>query len=321
MAPEGQKGDDAISLGKAGHVSQQLQSPGTPEPDANTANARHADDPVVVREPVERDTFLASARAMLDALHACLGGRSWELWRGEGGESRLLVRTGRYPLDADACIQIPLEVQDGRVLGVIHAPESPEVKEVEPVLAQLGRILATLLDTERAARRLEHRAEVAARRARLAEEQALTDGLTGLPNRRAWERMLAEAEARATRYAEPAAVLALDLDDLKTVNDREGHLGGDLLIRVAADVLARVIRRPDRVARVGGDEFGLIAIPCGREQADVLSVRLRSALAEVGVEASLGVEIHDPERTLRETWNRADAAMYHDKQTRRRQRG
>jgi diguanylate cyclase (GGDEF)-like protein len=129
--------------------------------------------------------------------------------------------------------------------------------------------------------------------------------------------MLAIAHARAERYDESAVIVVLDLDGLKAINDREGHLVGDLTIRVAGDVLVRVTRRPDQVARLGGDEFGIIAQPCIAQHAEVLVSRLQEALTAQGVRASIGWTAHHPERPIIETWAEADEDMYAAKERRR----
>jgi diguanylate cyclase (GGDEF)-like protein len=143
------------------------------------------------------------------------------------------------------------------------------------------------------------------------------DSMTGLGNRAAWEVMLAVAHARAERYDEPAVILLLDLDGLKAINDRDGHLIGDLAIRLTADVLVRVTRRPDRVARLGGDEFGVIAQPCTDDNADALVARIQATMTEEGIEASVGSAAHDPSEPILQTWQRADARMYATKERRR----
>ena len=88
---------------------------------------------------------------------------------------------------------------------------------------------------------------------------ALHDPLTGLPNRRALAEALERAIARSQRTGLPLAVLALDLDGFKAINDRHGHPAGDATLLEVADRLRRTIRRSDLVARLGGDEFAVIA--------------------------------------------------------------
>ena len=88
---------------------------------------------------------------------------------------------------------------------------------------------------------------------------ALHDPLTGLPNRRGLAEAIERAIARAQRSARPLAILALDLDGFKAINDRHGHPAGDTALIEIAARLRRAIRRSDLVARLGGDEFAVIA--------------------------------------------------------------
>jgi diguanylate cyclase (GGDEF)-like protein len=90
------------------------------------------------------------------------------------------------------------------------------------------------------------------------EEQSITDGLTGLKNRRFFDERLLEEFGRAQRYADPVSLIMLDLDHFKRVNDRYGHQAGDLVLRESADLLRGSLRDPDIPARYGGEEFAVI---------------------------------------------------------------
>jgi diguanylate cyclase (GGDEF)-like protein len=90
------------------------------------------------------------------------------------------------------------------------------------------------------------------------EEQSITDGLTGLRNRRFFDERLMEEFGRAQRYTDPVSLIMLDLDHFKRVNDRFGHQAGDLVLREAADLLRGSLRDPDIPARYGGEEFAVI---------------------------------------------------------------
>jgi len=122
---------------------------------------------------------------------------------------------------------------------------------------------------------------------------ALRDPLTGVANRRALDERLGYEIARHTRHGESFAVLALDLDGFKAVNDRFGHDAGDELLREAAAALVEVVRAQDTVVRLGGDEFCVLAPQTGQASADRLMTRVRAALAGVtagvsGLSASMG---------------------------------
>ena len=107
---------------------------------------------------------------------------------------------------------------------------------------------------------------------------ALRDPLTGVANRRALDERLGYEIARHTRHGESFAVLALDLDGFKAVNDRFGHDAGDELLREAAAALVEVVRAQDTVVRLGGDEFCVLAPQTGQASADRLTARVREAL-------------------------------------------
>src|SRR5205823_4336965 len=139
----------------------------------------------------------------------------------------------------------------------------------------------------------EHRAAVANARADQAEALAATDSLTGLGNQRAWWDRIAEEDARIARSEMPAVVAVIDLDDLKMINDEQGHLHGDLLLRLAAETLRHAVRTCDHVARVGGDEFAVLAVDFDGEPA-VLHDRLATALAAAEIRASVGVAVPEP---------------------------
>ncbi|BCS31565.2 hypothetical protein TBR22_A07670 [Luteitalea sp. TBR-22] len=101
-----------------------------------------------------------------------------------------------------------------------------------------------------------------------AQEEALTDPLTGLPNTRFLWMHLTQELARAARQASRLALLLIDVDDFKVVNDSEGHPVGDLALRELASVLRQSVRPYDVCARYGGDEFVIMMPECGREEAE-----------------------------------------------------
>ena len=135
---------------------------------------------------------------------------------------------------------------------------------------------------------------------------ALRDPLTGLANRRALDDRLSYEIARHTRHDESFAVLALDLDGFKAVNDRFGHEAGDEVLRDTASALVEAVRAQDTVVRLGGDEFCVLAPQTGRESAAYLSSRVDDALASVttgvrGLSASLGIAVFPDDGTAAET--------------------
>ena len=112
-----------------------------------------------------------------------------------------------------------------------------------------------------------------------AEEQAVTDALTGLANRRHFEDRLTQEVERARRSHAPCGLLMLDIDDFKQVNDRYGHIAGDAVLREVADVLRETAREIDLAARYGGEELALILPGADLDGAGQVGERVRTAIA------------------------------------------
>ncbi len=123
-----------------------------------------------------------------------------------------------------------------------------------------------------------------------AEEQAVTDALTGLANRRHFEERLVEEVERSRRSREPAGLLMLDIDNFKRVNDVHGHVAGDAVLREVAAVLGETAREIDLAARYGGEEFALILPGAGLEGAGQVAERVRAAIEarEISVDGAGG---------------------------------
>ncbi|WP_426956856.1 bifunctional diguanylate cyclase/phosphodiesterase [Muricoccus radiodurans] len=153
---------------------------------------------------------------------------------------------------------------------------------------------------------------------------AMHDALTGLANRAMLGQRLDEEEARARRGSEPFAVLCLDLDRFKPVNDTHGHAAGDRLLRGVADRLRGAVRETDLVARLGGDEFVIVQSMAGQpDAARVLAQRIVAALAqpfdlgevEATISTSIGIALYPADgATGEELLRAADVALYRVKQ-------
>ncbi len=174
--------------------------------------------------------------------------------------------------------------------------------------AALFRIVLT------ASQRLRHQAEEN-------EHQARHDSLTGLPNR-AWFYEQTQELLRTQRGS--TAVMVMDLDRFKEVNDTLGHHAGDLLLQAAAGRVRRAVRESDVVSRLGGDEFAVVLPRASRDTAAEVAERVRSALEErfsvsgatVDVEASIGIALYpDHAGDVATLLQRADIAMYKAKET------
>jgi diguanylate cyclase (GGDEF)-like protein len=122
---------------------------------------------------------------------------------------------------------------------------------------------------------------------------ATRDGLTDLPNRRAFEDEFPDAVASATRYRDPLALVLLDLDDFKLTNDRHGHHEGDSILRVLSGVL-RSSRPGDRPYRIGGDDFALLLTQTDDEGARTVVRRLSRDFGEAGIAISIGASVLRP---------------------------
>jgi diguanylate cyclase (GGDEF)-like protein len=147
-------------------------------------------------------------------------------------------------------------------------------------------------------------------RHRRALQRATRDGMTDLPNQRAFSDELPEAISSASRHQEPLALAVFDIDDFKYLNDRYGHLHGDAVIKRVADALRD--RRPsDRAYRVGGDEFAAILPHTDRDGVSALMRRLVHRFDDAGVKVSAGLASLRPGHSTAETLRaEADAALY-----------
>ncbi len=148
------------------------------------------------------------------------------------------------------------------------------------------------------------------------------DFLTGLFNRRHFEEALAQEVKRAARYGAPGAVLLIDLDNFKEVNDRFGHMAGDDLLKGIGGLLRHRMRHTDTLARVGGDEFAVLLPQTGAEAAQVVADEFVKALGRqtavladqsIRITASVGVALFDGLNAT-DVLAHADLAMYEAKQ-------
>lgn len=208
---------------------------------------------------------------------------------------------------------VPLSVED-RVLGVIRLSRQGLYQFRNQDLR-----LATIFANQSA---------VAIENARLyekAERLSITDGLTGLYNARYLESRLAEEVARSHRYGHWLALLMMDMDTLKAVNDRFGHLEGNRLLRVFASILTDAVRRSDLVVRYAGDEFVVLMPETDLHDARFVADRICRTLAEtpfivgresVTVTVSIGVSAaHGKDADTENLIRSADTALYRAKRS------
>lgn len=230
-------------------------------------------------------------------------------------------------------------MDDALLLSLVHPDDEPRlaraIEDAEHgattvearVLHADGRprwssLTVCALDEDDAADLLVQAQDVTERRdyERRLEHLADHDPLTGLANRRSFERRLSEHLDRCSRYGWTGAVIMLDLDHFKTVNDTLGHAAGDRLIVAAAGALRSRLRESDVLARLGGDEFAVILPQGGRPEADAVCQALCDAVragarvsmdgTTASVTASVGVCVISGQRTAEELLIDADLAMY-----------
>jgi len=147
---------------------------------------------------------------------------------------------------------------------------------------------------------------------------AVLDPLTGLHNRRAGEHRLAEEVSRAQRHGHPLTILMLDLDGLKSVNDRFGHAAGDHLLQAFAEHLSKGTRGSDVAARLGGDEFLVVLPECHEDQVGRILHRLESLETlfdnhRIPISFSSGWTSYQPGEASEDLLKRADQALYVNK--------
>jgi diguanylate cyclase (GGDEF)-like protein len=194
--------------------------------------------------------------------------------------------------------------------GVADVPPATFVSQMVKANA-----LAIVLNIAR--RRTVRRFETAQREV---HRLATTDELTGLANQRGLYEAVRELPAQLRKQGLDLTVVYVDLDDLKTVNDRHGHAAGDALIRSVAEVLRSAFREHDTIARIGGDEFAVLITSAGAEDAQALVDRAHQRLVDKGISASIGSASASPASPDFDTnllLERADAAMYEAKSIRK----
>jgi diguanylate cyclase (GGDEF)-like protein len=209
------------------------------------------------------------------------------------------------PLEPEALICVPL-IARGSIKGALNIYREGEgvgFTETEfEVAKRFGDAAALALDNAESRARLEH--------------QARTDSLTGLFNHSVFYERLLQSLQESSRTHEPIAVLMLDIDDFKHVNDVHGHAVGDELLRFLAEALRAIVRPEDVICRLGGEEFAVVMDACGGEDAVRVAERIQSRLAAVDfpgigrMTVSVGLSL-GPEHAMnpRELAACAEAAM------------
>lgn len=211
-------------------------------------------------------------------------------------------------------VGVPLLRDDGSYFGTLCGidphPHTEELVDDQKLVELLASLLGRILDNE--LKSLDQ-----TRRAERLDAEANRDALTGLFNRRGWEFLLAREEERCVCYGNPATIVSIDLDDLKLTNDTQGHEAGDDLLRRAAMAIQEATRSSDITARIGGDEFAVLAPECDAAAGQALVDRLHQSLARHNVRASIGMAVRRHDSGISAAVKEADAAMYQVKKARK----
>jgi diguanylate cyclase (GGDEF)-like protein len=214
-----------------------------------------------------------------------------------------------------AYVGVPIQRADGGLFGALcgldPSAQSNDLRQHEPLLELLCTLLSGILELDTQRSKAQSRLE----RSQL---EAETDILTGLLNRRGWDQAQAQEEERHHRFGDPGAVLVVDLDGLKIINDTMGHAAGDEHLRLAAQTLREVMRPGDSVARLGGDEFAVLVMGVTSSEMGSVASRMQAALDRIGVSASFGYAMFTAAATFNGVFALADKAMYAQKHGRSR---
>jgi diguanylate cyclase (GGDEF)-like protein len=232
----------------------------------------------------------------------------------DGNEARAISLVYQYPPGDGADLvhsglAVPVPGETGPIGFLSVYSRSQEHRFAEEEIRELEEL------SQRAGPAIEN-----ARRFREARQLADLDALTGLHNRRYFHETLAREVARAHRYGRRLALIVLDLDDFKAINDRIGHLSGDAVLAETADRVRDVVRSADIACRVGGDEFAVILPESTAQEADQLYRRLRGAVAAAPVGQagrlflSAGIAELLPDDDPTRFFERADEALYRAKE-------
>ena len=263
------------------------------------------------------------------------------VWVREGARLKLAKTVGMQPGEEEEFSE------SGRsgLLKVVEIASGPAESRVDRITGQWSAIRAelrtkgVLLGAMTVATRLPRTFEssdlefvaavadqiaVALDRARQHTREARTDFLTGLANRPEFERAIERAVAASQRHGRRLALMMIDLDNLKDINDAHGHHVGDEAIRVLAHELQRAVRATDTCGRLGGDEFGVAMPDADERHASDVATRVRQSLEEtnrsekvpVPVEFSIGITSWSPGMDWQAMYRLADKALYVDKRRR-----
>jgi diguanylate cyclase (GGDEF)-like protein len=262
----------------------------------NSADRLEAVTPLPGGSPLARTLRGAKPRS-------CLAVRSGQTHHEGLGQPALLSCSVCAPCPgASSCVPL---IVGGEVIGsaLLIRPDPYDQADEQRIRESVGQAAPVLANLRNLA---------------IAELRAATDSLTGLPNKRAVTDTLKRMFAEASATAAPLALLLLDLDHFKQVNDQRGHAVGDQVLASVGAVLRAAIRTGDFAGRNGGEEFAILLPDTGIDEALVLAERVRAAVAEISlpgtnvtVTVSIGVAGFPGHASTADRLERlADAALY-----------
>ncbi|PCC34385.1 GGDEF domain-containing protein [Glutamicibacter sp. BW77] len=195
----------------------------------------------------------------------------------------------------------------GVLCGVRTDPLTEEEKIDEELVALISSLLSAQLKLARVADRERRNSE-------LSDALAQTDALTGLLNRRGWDKITSDAQERLEAFGDAVSVAVIDLNGLKVVNDIQGHVAGDDLLQRTGEILRNKSTESCRVARYGGDEFMILANGVSPSQTESYFSAFTDALEDAGISVAMGHCSAQPGRTnVEQCIAEADALMYRQK--------
>lgn len=195
------------------------------------------------------------------------------------------------------------DIEEKKIMDLLR------LKEIEKTLANIGQKMIIIKKEADAIRKKTQEAEL----------ESLCDDLTGLYNRKSYDRKIEETLAHLARYNVPSSLLVCDIDYFKRVNDNFGHLTGDLTLKEVAEIFKKKLRKNDFIARYGGDEFICILPHTLLEEARKVAEEIRSFIErtsitlegkEVPVTISIGVSTFRKGDNALTVFERADVSIY-----------
>jgi diguanylate cyclase (GGDEF)-like protein len=269
--------------------------------------------------------FSRAAQRVLDHLSLTSGIPTWLLLRTDGGTSQTLavadpsntlrahqMVSSHVGVDATHRIAVPVVLPDdqpfGEVVGFSNLyPATGTIEDVTALATLFAVTLGSLAGSELTLATERRAAEV---------RDGLADPLTGAATRQGWEQRLRRDERFCAEFGESAAIVVIELDDLKRNNELHGHSAGDEQLRHAGLLLREVLAGRHYGARITGDRLGILMVGIGEHEVGELERALRHALSNAQISAAIGVARRLPERGLEGAVIDAEAAVLRTHSTR-----